>query len=87
MVEMGNIIPHGGNVDFFVESAGRKYHFRVSVDVIDDYLVENDEQISPDQFVLVNSELFEEIAEDFIARGIDQEPVVIDLQTISDYFN
>jgi hypothetical protein len=86
MVEMGNIIPTAGNVDFFVKSDGQQYHFRVPVEVIEDYLGENDERIAPQQFVLVNTELFEEIAEDRIDNGIREQPVIITLETINEYF-
>jgi hypothetical protein len=87
-VEIGNIACRDNNTEFqAVTDDGRKVMFLIPNEVILDFLGENDDEIDCPQFVLESTEIFEEMAEGLIARGIEQEPVVIDFQAISHYFN
>jgi hypothetical protein len=88
MVEIKDIACRDNSTEFkAVTGDGRSVMFEIPNAAILEFLGEDDSGIDCPQFVLVNTELFEEMAEDFISRGIDQEPVIIDFQTISDYFN
>jgi hypothetical protein len=86
-VEIGNIACRDNSTEFqALTDDGRKVMFLIPNEAILDFLGETEGTVDCPQFVEETTEIFEEMAEDFIARGIEQEPVVIDLQTISDYF-
>jgi hypothetical protein len=86
-VEIGEIACSGESTTFqALTDDGRKVAFTIPNQVILNFLGETEKPVDCPQFVLECTEIFEELAEDFISRGVEQEPVEIDLQTINDYF-
>lgn len=86
-VEIGEIACSGESTTFqALTDDGRKVAFLIPNQAIMDFLGETEMPVDCPQFVEETTEIFEELAEDFIARGVEQQPVVIDLQTIHDYF-
>ena len=87
MVEIENIACRDNSTEFeAVVDDGRRVLFQIPNQAIFDYLGETEKPVDCPQFVLECTEIFEELAADTIARGIESEPVVIDLQTLTDYF-
>jgi hypothetical protein len=87
-VEIGEITCSGDSTGFVATTDdGRKVRFRIPNQAIIDFLGENDNEIDCPQFIEETTEIFEELAQDYIQRGVEQEPVIIDFQTISHYFN
>ena len=88
MVEIQDIACRENSTEFqAVVDDDRRVLFQIPNQAIFDFLGETEKPIDCPQFVLECTEIFEHLAADFIARGVAQEPVVIDLQTLSDYFN
>jgi hypothetical protein len=87
-VEIGEIACNADSSEFIATTDdGQRVRFLIPDQAILDFLGENDNEVDCPQFIRECTELFEELAQDYIQRGVEQEPVIIDFQTISHYFN
>jgi hypothetical protein len=86
-IDFGTVSCTNEATDFIVYADGQPYTFIIPNELLYPFLMPDDKVDCP-QFVLECQEIFEQLAEDVISRGIAlvQEPMVINQDLFTTYF-
>lgn len=86
-IDFGEVSCSNEATDFIVYADGQPYTFTIPNALIYPYLEEDDKVDCP-QFILESQEIFEQLAEDVISKGVGvgSGPIVINEDLLTTYF-